>query len=176
MDTHDLIRPIERLYSLLVQLRVVAKNAFLIERYPPLGAEIREESRSGGDAIVECDHASILGFKSRHRAWKRVAQAGNHLKHREIDVGNFFAQKIFRSCGITLQYSLKVAEVLRHALGCEIGGASFGFGFLLFVIKAASYRMVCIGDLGNPVGDRQLQLMSPEAARFGFRNETQAWA
>jgi hypothetical protein len=47
---------------LLVQLRIVSKNAFLVESYAPVGLKIRCQARASGDAIMQGDESWILGF------------------------------------------------------------------------------------------------------------------
>ena len=36
--------------------------------------------------------------------------------------------------------------------------------------------MMRVVRFGDPIGDRELQLMRPEAAGFTFRREIEAWA
>ena len=52
-------------------------------------------------------------------------------------------------------------------------GALFGLVRLLLVIENVRDRMVRLAGFIQPIGDRQLQLMRPESARFAFRHETE---
>src|SRR5439155_626525 len=69
--------------------------------------------------------------------------------------------------------SFKIAEKLGNPDRGEIGGALFGFVRLLLIVQDVCDRMVRLAGFIQPIGDRQLQLMRPEPARFAFRYETQ---
>ena len=110
---------------------------------------------------MERDRSRILRFKVLHCARESIAQPFDHLKEREIDIGNLLAQNVFASFPMVLQYSLEIVEKLRHALRGEVGGAALGFGLLIFIIKAPGDRMMRIVRFGDPIGNRELQLMRP---------------
>ncbi len=62
---------------------------------------------------------------------------------------------------VTLEYSLKIAEIFWNTFGSEIGGTPLGFPFLILVVKAPRDGMMRVMGFGDPIGDGELQLVSP---------------
>src|SRR4029450_2594513 len=71
-----------RLRRLTIELRIVAKDAFLVERQASRRCEISGKPWARRNSIVERDDTRTLGFQLCHPARKGVTQAGDHLEHR----------------------------------------------------------------------------------------------
>ena len=115
----------------------------------------------------------MLRFESRHGPRKSVTQSLDHLEQREIDVGSFLAENEVAAFAVAFENSFKVAEKLGHSVRGEMRGAFFGLRGLFLIIQDVRDRMVRLARFIQPIGDRQLQLMRSEPARFAFRYETQ---
>ena len=133
----------------------MAKDPLLIEGQAPLGRKIRSEPGARCDSVVQRDHSSMFAFLLGQRAWKGIAQSFDHLEERQIDVGNRVADE--NAAAVALQHLLKVIQKLRQTFGCEILRAALGFALLLLVIQAAGDRMMRVVNLGDPIGDGELQ-------------------
>src|SRR4029453_12500343 len=154
----------------------MAKDAFLIERQAPRRREISGKAWARRNAIVQRHHTRILGFYFRHPTRKGVAQAGDHLEHRQVDVGNRLAEEITAAFRSALEDSLEVIEELWQAGVFEVSGALLRFTLLVFVVEAARDRMMRVVNFADPVGDGELKPMRPQTARFVLGHEAEAWA
>ena len=67
---------------------------------------------------------------------------------------------------ISRQNIFKIAEILRHPRAAKIGGAGEGRVPLVFVIKTAGDRVMCVVSLVDKIGDGQLQLVRPQPPSF----------
>src|SRR4029077_9478964 len=63
-----------------VELAIIAKDAFLVERQSTRRRQIGSKPRASRDAIVQRHQSRVFGFPLCHRSWKGVAQAGDHLE------------------------------------------------------------------------------------------------
>jgi len=90
-----------------------------------------------------------------------IAQPGDHLGQRKIDVGEGRTHHPGVALRVVLQHALKVVQELRQARRHEVGGAPSRFGLLLLVVQAAADRMVGVVDFRDQVGDGELKLVSP---------------
>src|ERR1041385_2771212 len=160
----------------LLQLEIISKNSFLVKRDPPRRIEVAGNPRASRHSIPEREDTGIFFFEFFHRFRKSIAQPFDHLEQRKVDVGKLTSEKKLASFRVALQDSFKVIEELGHALGGKVRGAPFGFALLIFVVKAAGDRMMSIVSFGDPVGNRQLQLVRPQPAGFIFRREAEARA
>src|SRR5271156_2480276 len=78
--------------------------------------------------------------------------------------------------GTRLKQALEITEIFRHALVPERLGALFRLALLILVIKRRAERMMGVVHFRHEVRDRQLKLMHPELAGFGFRRKGMARA
>ena len=163
-------------FSLFLQLGITSKNPFLVKRNPPRRIEVAGNARASRHPIPEREGTAIFFFEFFHRFRKSIAQSFDHLEQRKVDVGKWSAEKKPISFRVALQDSFEVIEELGHALSGKIRGAPFGFALLIFLVKAAGDRMMRIVSFGDPVGNRQLQLVRPQPAGFIFRREAEARA
>ncbi len=113
------------------------KDALLVERQAPRRLEVSGNPAASRNAIVQRDQSRVCGLQSRHRARKGIAQAGDHLEHRQIDVGNLFAHEIVGPFRIAIEYLLEVIKELWQPFGPEIPGAPLRFRLLLLIVEAA---------------------------------------
>ena len=120
-----------------------------------------------GRAIIRsCTPTTLHGRR------KRIAQAGDQLKERQIDVGQLAPGH--KSPAAFLEHGLEIAEIFRRAFGQETFGEALGFRFLVLVIKPATDRVMHVVNLLHEVGHGQLQLMQPEPAGLVAGTELQA--
>src|SRR5277367_6025987 len=79
-----------------IEFRVIAEHSMLIERNPPVGREIRLDSRPFDDAIMQRKDPAIALRNSRHRARKGEVQTVDDLEQRQVGVGKL------RACQVTI--------------------------------------------------------------------------
>ena len=108
----------------------MAKDTFLIKRQTTRRREISGDPGSRRNPIVQRHRARILGFQFCHPPRKGVAQAGDHLEHRQVDVGNRLAEEITAAFRSALEDSLEVIEKLWQAVVFEVSGALLRFTLL----------------------------------------------
>jgi len=65
---------------LAIELRIVAKNAFLVERQAPRRRQIVGEPRADANAVVEPHHTLVFGLEFRDGAGKGLTEASNQLE------------------------------------------------------------------------------------------------
>src|SRR5690348_18454480 len=77
-----------------IELRIVAKDVFLVERKAPPGVQVLGQTGTDRDAIVKRYRARKFFLKLRDGIGKGVAQPGDHLKQRKIRVAELSAQQV----------------------------------------------------------------------------------
>ena len=86
----------------------------------------------------------------RHCIGERVREAGDHLEHREIDVGAPRAhEELSAARAVPLEHALEVRQELRDALGHEGVGALLRGGLLVLVIEAPGDGVVGVVGLAH---------------------------
>src|SRR5678816_1635683 len=133
----------------------MAKNAFLAERNPAGGCEIRGYARTGQHAVVDFDQPRMLRLEAGHRAWKGVTQTGDHLENGKVDIRQPAADHVAAAARIACEYSLEVVEEFRQAVADEVRRAPFRFPLLVAVIEIARYGMMRVMNFANEIGDRK---------------------
>ena len=132
------------------------KDALLVERQAPFGRQVGGNPAANRNPIVQRYQSRISGFQSRHRPREGIAQAGDHLEHRQIGIGNRFANQIIAPFRIALEHLVEVIEKFGQPLGPEVRGAPLRFTLLLLIVETTRDRMVGVVGFGDPIGDRQL--------------------
>src|ERR1700674_1772843 len=130
----------------------MTKNSCIVESEAPLRSRIRLDSWTVENPLMQCSQARISreDFPARDR--KRLAEPAHALGHVEIHISTRVAYHPLVASGIALQHALEIAEKLRPAVRDEVARASPCLGFLLFVIKSASDRVVSVMNFRNEVG------------------------
>src|SRR5262249_55033768 len=116
-----------------IQLLVAPEDALLIEGNAAVAGEIGLDVRPRGDAVVQFDQPRHLAFKRLHVCWKSVAQAGDKLEQREVDIGRLAPGHVGGAA--LLHQPLEIAEILWHALLPEFLRALLGGRALVLVIE-----------------------------------------
>ena len=158
--------------AFLVELGVATKDAVFAVRHPALRGEVGREARPRGDAIVEGEEAGSLLRPPLHRPRKRVAQAGDDLEEREIDVAGRSPDGV--RAPVSFERALEVRQKLGEPLAQKRPRAEDRFRTLLLVEETARDRVMGVVDLAHEIGDRELERVRGDAARLALRDETVA--
>src|SRR5690242_1239635 len=152
-----------------VQLFEITVDAPLAERDAPGRCQISGDARAPRDAVVQRDQTGNLPFETLHAFWKGVPQAFDNLKQGQVYIADAPADG--ESAAILFQHAFEIAEIFWHAIAPEIPSPPQRRRALLLKVKPARHRMVSVVDLDHEVGNRQLQLMGPQAAGFIARHQ-----
>src|SRR5688572_32822447 len=68
----------------VIELRIAAEDALLIEGNAPLGGEIGGQARAARDAVVQIHDSPVLLFHPGHGVRKSVPQPFDHLEERQM--------------------------------------------------------------------------------------------
>src|ERR1700676_3300567 len=77
-----------------VQLWIVSEDAVVVEWDTPRRSEIRGNSRTLRDSRMQPKESRIFPRGLTSRVRERVLEAGDHLKHRKINICELCAQQI----------------------------------------------------------------------------------
>src|SRR5215468_984974 len=80
------------------------------------------------------------------------------------------------AAGVARQHVLEIAEKFRRPLFEKTARAPFGFRTLILVVEPAGDGVVAVVNLNQKIGDRQLQLVCPQAGRILARCQSVAGA
>src|SRR5712691_2880259 len=152
-----------------IQLLEITVNPPLAESDASLGGEIGGDAGTGGDAVAQRDDARNSPFESLHAVGEGVAQALHDLEQGEVDVAEPAAEELGPAA--LADHALEIAQEFRHAIAPEVRGAALRGRALLFVIEPARDRMMGVVDVGDEIGDGELQLMRPQRAGFVARRK-----
>ena len=89
----------------------MAEDAGLVERLAARRREIGGDVRPRGDARVQVDEARQRRFEPRHRVRERVAQAGDELEQRQVDVTERIADRPAGTAAVAREDLLEAYEV-----------------------------------------------------------------
>src|SRR5260370_905494 len=104
--------------------------------------------------------------------WKSIAQTLDDLEHRQIDVARPAADHA--GAAIVLKNTLEKAQEFRYPVTPEILRAPPRRRALLLEIKPARHRMMAVVNMGDEVGDGELQLMRPQLSGLVARRQIEA--
>ena len=96
---------------------------------------------------------------------KRVGQALDDLKQRQIRIGHIGADQMVAACRIAVQDLLEPVEKFRDPALAEFFGAPKRLVLLVLVIEAHADRMVGVMRLVDEIRDGELYLVRPQPAR-----------
>src|SRR5215831_10859226 len=125
----------------------------------PRRCQVGGYSWTFGDPVVQRDQTGNFPFEAFHVLGKRVAQACDNLKQRQVDIAQAAADQ--ESAAIVFQHTLEIAEEFWHAVAPKVLAAPARGRPLLLKIKPTRDRMVGIVNFDNEIGNRQLQLVGP---------------
>src|SRR5262249_49004842 len=133
--------------ALPVQLLEIAVDAPLAERDAARRGEIGGNARALAHPLVQRGNARHLLLETFHPLWEGVAQTFNDLKQRKINIRELAAEKI--RAAAPGQHALEIAQIFRHAVAPEVGGAALGGWALLLVIEVRRHWMMRVVDLDD---------------------------
>src|SRR5436305_6887740 len=113
-----------------VELRVMSKEAVLVERDSPRRGEVRRDPRAFRHLIGESLEPRDLRGEPRHRVGKCEFEPSEHVEYRQVDVRKLPSDEVKPALLVLPDDALEVAEKLRHAFGDEDGRAPQRFHFL----------------------------------------------
>src|SRR5690348_18344722 len=93
--------------ALAVEFRVVPENALVVEGNAPIRREISRNAWTLLHALCERDQPGNLPLEPFHAIGERVAQAGDQLEQRQVDVAQPPAEHMVSA--VFLQHALEIA-------------------------------------------------------------------
>jgi hypothetical protein len=95
----------------VIEFRVMPENTLLVEGNTSIRLEIGVEAWLRGDAIVQRDDPGKVPFEPRHRSWKGVAQAGNKLKQRQVEITDPAPDEMPVALRVAFENPLEIAKI-----------------------------------------------------------------
>src|SRR6185503_13963871 len=102
----------------LVELRVVAKDAVLVELEAARRGEVCREARPGGDPLAQRERERDARRQRAKSDGRGVGEAGYDLEEGEVGDAGLVADEPAGTAA--RQQVLEVGQELRHALGGEV--------------------------------------------------------
>src|SRR5580658_10344484 len=93
----------------------------------------------------------IARSDSRHGPREGIAEAGEHLEHRQVYVRKRGAHKVYAA--VVLKRAFEVIDELGETFADEVGGTAEGLRLLVFIVEAARDRVVRVVHLSNEIGN-----------------------
>ncbi len=126
--------------------------------------------------LVQRPHQRGFLQGALRRLGECIAQALHQLEQRQVGIAQSRAHQMLVAFGVARQHGLQPAEEFWHALGAKFFRGRGRFLFLVLVIQARAYRVVRVVRLVHRVGNRQLDLMRPQAVGNACAHQLEARA
>src|SRR5688572_16718813 len=114
----------------------------------------------------------MIALNPPHRLRKGEAQAFDELKLRKIDVRKAVSDEMLPPA----EHPHEEAEKLRQTLAEEMPRIGERLCLLAFIVKTVRNGVMAVLNLHHTIGNRELNLMCPEALAFIIRRKARAAA
>src|SRR5437870_473371 len=94
----------------VVKLRIMAKDADLVEWQAPWRSEIGGDRREFGDPLDEPIGCDVSRLETLHQARKGVTQSGNEVEKREVGIGERLADEMVAAFRVAGDHGLEIVQ------------------------------------------------------------------
>lgn len=162
---------VERVRRSAFELRVASEEPVLIEGESSFGAQIFLDLLEASHGLDDADEVRDSSAKGDEALRKGVGQSFVELKHGEVHVSHRVPQD--PGPPGACRGLFEVAEVFGHARLEEVVSRAFRFFDLVLEIQARADGVMSVVDLGDEVGDGELELMSGVAGDLGLTDQAE---
>src|SRR5512146_987186 len=118
-----------------VEFRIVAENTVVVERNATARREIALDARTTEHVVVKRPQSGTFSQRFAAGCGERIAQAGSHLRHRQVCIGDPRAYHPGVPPPVVLHHALEIAKKFGHAALPKFCRAALRLPPLLLVVK-----------------------------------------